>query len=291
VQQEPHVLLHQQCSPYHSQSAFFPVIEQIEQAAHLTARESDGDKLAKLKAYLPFTTDISMEPVLLIAHLLSIPLRKHLELSGLTPQQIKNRTISTLVDLLLAFAAQRPALCIFEDAHWLDASTLELLELIISRINHARVLLVVSCRPEFRPAWITHANTTMLSLTRLSHTEVNAMIRDLLRGGSVPQSLLDQIIAKADGVPLFIEELTGSMLSAPSRARGASERRARPELLRVPNTLSDALMERLDRAAPSRRLAQIAAVIGREFSYDLPIGSLASRQGRYGVGVAAARTG
>jgi class 3 adenylate cyclase/predicted ATPase len=269
VQQEPHVLLHHQCSPYHSQSAFFPVIEQIEQAAQLTARETDADKIAKLKAYLPRSTDSSIESVLLIAKLLSIPAENHLELSGLTPQQIKNRTISTLVDMLLAFSVQGPTLCIFEDAHWLDPSTLELLELVISRINHARVLLIVSCRPEFRPAWITHANTTMHSLTRLSQTEVKAMIRDLLRGGSMPQQLLDQIIEKADGVPLFIEELTNSMLSAPLRTRGTFERTVQPALLRVPETLSDALMERLDRVAPSRRLAQIAAVIGREFSCDL----------------------
>jgi class 3 adenylate cyclase/predicted ATPase len=269
IEQEPHVLLHHQGSPYHSQSALFPVIDQIEHAAQLTAREADADKLGKLKAYLPCSTDRSIEPVLLIAKLLSIPLENHLELSALTPQQIKNRTISTLVDMLLAFSVQCPTLCIFEDAHWLDYSTLELLELITSRIDHARVLLIVACRPEFHPTWITHANTTTLSLTRLSHTEVKAMIRDLLKGGSLPQPLLDQIIEKADGVPLFIEELTNSMLSAPLRTRGAFERTGQPALLRVPDTLSDALMERLDRVAPSRRLAQIAAVIGREFSCDL----------------------
>src|SRR5207237_1038788 len=108
IQQEPHVLLHHQCSPYHSQSAFFPVIGQIEQAAQLTAREANADKIAKLKAYLPRSTDSSIEPVLLIAKLLSIPLENHHELSGLTPQQIKNRTISTLVDMILAFSVQRP---------------------------------------------------------------------------------------------------------------------------------------------------------------------------------------
>src|SRR6478736_2517884 len=269
IQQEPHVLLHHQCSPYHSQSAFFPVIGQIEQAAQLTAREAESDKIAKLKAYLPRSTDNSTEPALLIAKLLSIPLENHLELSGLTPQQIKNRTISALVDMILAFSVQRPTLCIFEDAHWLDPSTLELLESIISRIDHARVLLIVSCRPEFRPTWMTHANTTMHSLTRLSLIEVKAMVRDILRGGSMPQAVLDRIIEKADGVPLFVEELTSSMLSAPFRTRGTFERAARPALLRVPDTLSDALMERLDRVAPSRRLVQIAAVIGREFSYDL----------------------
>jgi class 3 adenylate cyclase/tetratricopeptide (TPR) repeat protein len=266
VEQEPHRLLHHQCSPYHNQSAFFPVIEQIEQAAQLTAREADADKIAKLKAYLPRSTNSSVEPVLLIANLLSIPTENHRELAELTPQQIKNRTISTLVDTLLAFSVQRPTLCIFEDVHWLDPSTLELLELIISRIGHARVLLIVSCRPEFRPTWIAHANITIHSLTRLSNTEVKTMIRDLLRGGSIPQELVDQIMEKADGVPLFIEELTSSTLSAP---RNSFERTAQPMSLRVPETLSDALMERLDRVAPSRRVAQIAAVVGREFSYDL----------------------
>jgi class 3 adenylate cyclase/predicted ATPase len=262
IQHEPHILLNHQCSPYHSQSAFFPVIEQIEKAAQLTAREADADKIAKLDAYLPRLTNNSVEPVVLIAKLLSISTENHRELSELTPQQIKNRTISTLVDMLLAFSLQRPTLCVFEDAHWLDPSTLELLEMIISRIGHARVLLIVSSRPEFRPPWIAHANISIHSLTRLSQTEVRALIRDLWEGRSISEELVDQIIEKADGVPLFIEELTSSMLSAP-------ERTARPALLRVPETLSDALMERLDRVAPSRRVVQIAAVIGREFSYEL----------------------
>ena len=243
------------------------MIEQIEQAAQLTPRDGDADKIAKLTAYLSRSTESPIEPVLLIAKLLSIPAENHPELSGLTPQQIKNRTISTLVDMLLALSIQRPTLCIFEDAHWLDPSTHELLAQIISRIDHARVLLIVSCRPEFRPAWITHANTTIHSLTRLSQTEVKTMIRDLLKGGSMPQPLLDQIIEKADGVPLFIEELTNSTLSTPLRTRGDFEHAGQPVSLRVPETLSDALMERLDRVAPSRKLAQIAAVIGREFSH------------------------
>ena len=267
VEKEPHILLHHQCSPYHNQSAFHPVIEQIEQAAHLIAREADADKITKLQAYLPRSTNSSIEPLLLIANLLSISTENQQHLSELTPQQIKNRTISTLVDLLLAFSVQRPTLCIFEDAHWLDASTLELLELMISRIAHARVLLIVSSRPEFRPTWLAHANVSTHSLTRLSQAEVKTMIRDLLRGENMPQKLVDQIIEKADGVPLFIEELTSSTLSAPLRETlGHTEQ---PASLRVPETLSDALMERLDRAAPSRRVAQIAAVIGREFSDDL----------------------
>jgi class 3 adenylate cyclase/predicted ATPase len=269
IQHEPHILLHHQCSPYHSQSAFFPVIEQIEKAAQLTAREADADKIAKLKAYLPRLTNNSVDPALLIANLLSVSTENHHELSEFTPQQIKNRTISTLVDILLAFSLQRPTLCIFEDAHWVDPSTLELLDLIISRISHARVLLIVSCRPEFRPSWIAHANIAIHSLPRLSQPEVRTLIRDLLKGRSISEDLVDQIIEKADGVPLFIEELTSSTLSAPLQTQATSGRTAQPAVLRVPETLSDALMERLDRVAPSRRVVQVAAVIGREFSYDL----------------------
>ncbi|MGY4625277.1 adenylate/guanylate cyclase domain-containing protein [Bradyrhizobium sp. USDA 4486] len=276
VQHEPHVLLHHQSSPYHSQSAFYPVIGQIEQAAQLGARDAETDKLAKLTTYLPRSISNSKEAVLLVAKLLSIPLENNQELSGLTPQQIKNRTISTLVDMILAYSVQRPTLCIFEDAHWLDPSSLELVESIISGIDRARVLLIVSCRPEFRPTWMTRANATMHSLTRLSLTEVKAMIRDILKGRSMPEPVLDRIIEKADGVPLFVEELTSSMMSAPLQTRGI-ERAPQLASLRVPDTLSDALMERLDRVAPSRRLVQIAAVIGREFSYDLL--SAASRMG------------
>jgi class 3 adenylate cyclase/predicted ATPase len=267
IRGEPHWLLHYQGSPYHSQSPLAPVIGQMQQAAQLVTREADADKLAKLEAYLPHVAGSSSKQLPLIAKLLSIPMENGTGLSGLTPQQVKNKTISMLVDMLLAFAGQRPTLCIFEDLHWMDPTTSELIALIISRIDRARVLLVVSCRPEFRPAWIDFANTTTLSLTRMSHTEVKTMIRNLSKGGTLPPALIEQIMEKADGVPLFIEELTSSTLSAPSR--GAVERKVQPTSLRVPDTLSDALMERLDRVAPSRRLAQIAAAIGREFSEEI----------------------
>ena len=277
IQEEPHHLFHYQCSPYHRQSPLFPVRQQIEQEAHLTADETNADKIAKLRAYFPRSTDSSIEPLLLIANLLSISTENHRELSGLTPQQIRNRTISALVDMLLEVSLQRPTVCIFDDVQWGDHTTEELLQLIISRIDHARVLLIVSCRPEFRPTWIAHANITIHSLTRLSNAEVNTMIKDLLRGGSIPQELVAQIIEKADGVPLFIEELTNSLLSEPIRG----DHTKAPTLRRVPETLSDALMERLDRVAPSRKVAQIAAVIGREFSFNVL--SAASQIGEDGV--------
>ena len=272
VQRESHSLLSYQCSSYHSQSAFFPIIEQIKQATQVTDRDTNADKLIKLNTYFSSAVDDSRELALLAANLLSIPTENDHELSQLTPQQVKNKTISKLVDMLLALAARRPTLCVFEDVHWLDPSTLELLEFAMSRIAHARMLLVISCRPEFRPAWFTRADVTTHSLTRLSRSEVAAMIRDLLRGQTMPQKIVDEIIDKADGVPLFIEELTSSIQRAPVRVRpddGDFKRTTPATALKVPETLHDALMERLDRVAPGHRVAQTAAVIGREFTYDL----------------------
>lgn len=272
IQSEPHFLLNHQCSPYHSQSAFFPVIEQIERAAHIVLRAADTDKLEKLHTYLPSALAEAPDRVALIANLLSIPADGGTVLAALTPQQIKNRTVSTLVDVVLGFSRELPTLCIFEDVHWIDPSTLELLELAISRIDRARILLVVSYRPEFRPTWFTRANVTVHSLTRLSRNEVAGMVEAMcLRESSILQPMLNQIIEKADGLPLFIEELTNSLLTSMRNrvADSAVVQRSEPAALKVPDTLYDALMERLDRVPQGRRLAQTAAAIGREFSYEL----------------------
>jgi class 3 adenylate cyclase/predicted ATPase len=272
IRNEPYFLLNYQCSPYHSQSAFFPVIEQIELAAQLNAGDSNADKFSKLKGYVSGLMDDPAESAWLIARLLSISIEDQSGLSTLTPQQIKNRTLDKLLEMILSFSAQRPTLCIFEDVHWIDPSTLELLELAITRIDRASLMLLVSYRPEFRHTWSTRANVTLHSLTRLSRTEVTRMIKELLREDSLSQQVSDQIIEKADGVPLFIEELTTSIISTPRQNRQEKKDLDQTAALgapKVPETLQDALMERVDRVAQGRRLAQIAAVIGREFSYDL----------------------
>jgi len=280
IQHDPYFLLNYQCSPYHSQSAFFPVIEQMELAAQVIGAGPDADKFAKLKSYLSGLMEDPNGTASLFARLLSIPVEDQSELSALTPQQIKNRTVDKILEMILSFSAQRPTLCIFEDVHWIDPSTLELLELAISRIDRARVMLAVSYRPEFRHSWSAHANVTLHSLTRLSRSEVTKMIKELLREGSLSQQTFDAIIEKAEGVPLFIEELTTSIISAPRQVapqNNGLEQPAQIGAARVPETLHDALMERVDRVPNGRRLAQIAAVIGREFSYDLL--NVASRAG------------
>jgi len=272
IQNEPYFLLSYQCSPYHSQSAFFPLIEQIELATELGTGDSEADKFAKVKTYVSNIVEDAGESVWLIAHLLSIPVEDRSGLSALTPQQIKNKTVDKLLEMILSLSGKRPTLCIFEDVHWIDPSTLELLELAMSRIDRARVLIVVSFRSEFRHTWSTPANVTLHSLTRLSRSEVTRMIKEMARDGSLSQQILDQIVEKADGVPLFIEELTTTTIRAPAQTRQQRDNLEQPTPIlpaKVPETLQDALMERLDRVAHGRKLAQIAAVIGREFSYDL----------------------
>ena len=272
IDAEPHFLLNHQCSPYHSQSAFFPIIEHIERVAHIMPRESDDEKLEKLRACLPAVYGGDADPIALIANLLSLQNHGRSDFSRLTPQQVKNKTVSTLVDILLAFSSELPTLCIFEDVHWIDPSTLELLELAISRIDHARILLVISYRPDFRPTWFTRSNVTVHSLTRLSRSEVAGMVEAIcLREQRMLQPILAQIIEKADGLPLFIEELTNSILASMRNRISDSngKQAANQTMLKVPESLYDALMERLDRVPQGRRLTQTAAAIGRDFSYEL----------------------
>jgi class 3 adenylate cyclase/predicted ATPase len=272
IQDEPYFLLNYQCSPYHSQSAFFPIIQQIELAAQLKVADSDTEKVAKVKAYLATFFEDPTDSSSLIAHLLSIPIGGQDELSALTPQQIKNRTVDTLIEMILSLSGKRTTLCSFEDVHWIDPSTRELLELAMGRVDRARVMLVVSFRPEFRHNWSTFANVTSHSLTRLSRSEVTKMIKEVSKEEELPQQILDQIVEKADGVPLFIEELTTSTIMAPpqdGRQRIDPKQPTPIGPTKVPETLHDALMERVDRLAQGRKLAQVAAVIGREFSYDL----------------------
>ena len=272
IQNEPHSLLNYQCSPYHTQSAYLPIIEQIELAAQLKGADSDADKFAKVKDYLANVIGVRIESASLIAHLLSISLGDWNILSTLTPPQIKNKTVDTLLEIILSLSAKQATLCMFEDVHWIDPSTLELLELAMSWVDRAHVMIVVSFRPEFRHVWSGRANATSHSLSRLSRSEVTKMIREMSRDEDLPQKILDQIAEKADGVPLFIEELTASTIMAPVENNHQKSDLERSTLIgpaKVPETLHDALMERVDRVVHGRRLAQVAAVIGREFSYDL----------------------
>jgi predicted ATPase/class 3 adenylate cyclase len=268
---ETYTRLRYYCSPYHTNSALHPVIEQLERAAGLTADDSADFKLDKLEAVLGQAIGRVTEVAPLLAALLSIPSEGRYPPHNLTPAVQKMRTLDALVGQLEGLAAQQPVLMVFEDAHWIDPTTIELFELVIERVQHLPVLLLITFRPEFNSPWAGHAHTTSLALNRLGRNQGAAMVAGLIGGRPLPAEVMEQILAKTDGVPLFVEELTKTVLESGLLADAGDHYELAGPLppLAIPTTLQDSLMARLDRLAPVKEVAQIGAVIGREFSYEL----------------------
>ena len=265
---EPHLRLRYFCSPHHRDSVLFPVISQLERAAGFAREDTAAQKLAKLEALLA-RGGPDPEAVNLIADLLSLP-ERHL-LPELTPQQRKQKTLEALLAQLDALAAQQPLLMLFEDVHWIDPTSLELLTSIVERVQRLRVLLLVTARPEFTPPWPGHAHVTVLSLTRLSRREGKILVNSVTGDKALPEEVLERILARTDGVPLFIEELTKTVVESGVLSDSGDRYTIAGPLppLAIPATLHDSLMARLDRLAPVKDVAQIAACIGRDFDYDL----------------------
>src|SRR5919109_1742709 len=207
----------------------------------------------------------------LFASLLSLPLGDRYPPLNLTPERQKQKTLEAVLALLLALAAQRPVLLIVEDLHWVDPSTQDLLDLLIDQSPMARILTVLACRPEFRPPWGFRAHLTQLTLSRLPRTQAEIMVERVAAGKALPAEVRQQLVAKTDGVPLFVEELTKMVLES----GWLQEREERYELtgplppLAIPATLHASLMARLDRLAAVKAMAQLGATLGREFSYEL----------------------
>ena len=266
----PHTRLGYQCSPYHSGSAFYPIVEQLERAAGFERADSAERKLDKLEAVLVLPADERPSVTPLFATLLSLPIDRYPP-RMLSPQKHKELTIAALVDRPIRLGGQQPVLMICEDAHWIDPSTLETLALAVERFRQAAVLLLITCRPEFVPPWTGHGNVTLLNLNRLSRRNGAQMMQRLTGGKPLPDEALAQILDRTDGVPLFVEELTKHMLEAGLlRDTGERYELSGPlPALAIPSTLQDSLMARLDRLAPVREVAQIGACIGREFSHEL----------------------
>jgi class 3 adenylate cyclase/tetratricopeptide (TPR) repeat protein len=268
---ESHVVLSHFCSPYHTNSALHPVIAQLERAAGLGADDVPEAKLAKLEVLLRQATDQLEEALPLIAALLGIPSDDRYPALNLSPQRQKQRTLEALIDQLAGLARARLVLEVYEDVHWIDPSTLELLDMLVERVRSLPALVVLTYRPEFVPPWSGHAHVTLLPLNRLGRRQGAAMALRVTGGKALPGEVMDQILAKTDGVPLFVEELTKAVLeSGLLRAAGDGYEVAGPlPRLAIPANLHDSLMARLDRLAPVKELAQIGAVIGREFSHEL----------------------
>jgi predicted ATPase len=259
------------CSPYHTNSALYPVIEHLQRLLHWDRDATPDARLARLEQAVQTARLALAEVVPLLAALLSLPAPPHYPPLTLSPQRQKQQTLEALVAWLLAEAAQQPVLAIWEDLHWADPSTLELLALLIDQVSTGRLLLVLTCRPEFRPPWPLRSYMTRYTLTRLTHQQVAEMVARVTGGKPLPAEVLRQIVAKTDGIPLFVEELVKTILEAGlvrEEADGYVLTGPLPPLA-IPITLQDALMARLDRLAPVKAVAQLGAVLGREFSYAL----------------------
>jgi class 3 adenylate cyclase/tetratricopeptide (TPR) repeat protein len=271
VQAGPHIRLRLFCSSHHTNSALFPFIDQLERAARFQHNDSPAERLAKLEALLaPSAADFNRS-VAFIANLLSLPPDDRYRLPELSPQKRKENTLSMLLAQLEGLATLRPVLVIFEDVHWIDPTSLELLTLIVQRIAQLRVLLLITARAEFRPPWPGHAHVTTISLSRLSRRHGAALIERVTAGKSLPDEVMDQILDQTDGVPLFVEELTKTVLeSGLLQERDDRYVLDRPlPSLAIPTTLHGSLMARLDRLGSVKEVAQIGAAVGRAFSYDL----------------------
>jgi class 3 adenylate cyclase/predicted ATPase len=269
VATEPHTRLRYFCSPQHTDSAFFPIIGQMERAAGLTHDETSQAKLDKLDAVLAksFTAP---EDGARFAEMLSLPNDGRYPSSELAPEQRRQRTLEALTTQIEALTGQSPVLMIFEDVHWADPTSLEALGRVVDRIRTLGALLIVTYRPEFNPPWIGRPHVAALTVNRLGEREIIAMIDRVTGNKPLPASISKDIIERTDGIPLFVEEITKSVLEAVGE--GAAERAvaAIPSpSVAVPASLHASLMARLDRLGSAKEVAQIGAVIGREFSHAL----------------------
>jgi class 3 adenylate cyclase/predicted ATPase len=259
------------CSPYHTNSVLYPVIEHLQRLLQWHRHATPAARLATLEQALQ-TVGMPLEEVVpLLAALLTVPVPERYPRLLLSSQRQKQKTQEALVAWLLAEAGRRPVLAVWEDLHWADPSTLELLELMLDQVPTTRLLLVLTARPEFRLPWAPRSYVTPLTLTRLTRPQIEEMVLRVTGGKSLPAEVLAQIVAKTDGIPLFVEELLKTILEARLVQEDASRYVLTGPLppLAIPATLQDALMARLDRLAPIKDVAQLGATIGRTFAYEL----------------------
>ena len=272
IEGQPHLRLRYQCSPFHAQSALYPFIDQLERAAGLTRDDSVEHKLSKLEVLLTQAVAQDKLPAVapLFAALLSLPIERYPALN-VSPQKQKDKTLEALVERVAGLSRSQPLLMVFEDAHWIDPTTQELLDLLVTRIAALPVLLVITYRPEYSPRWSGEAHVTTLTLGRLNR-RLGAQLAATVSGGkALPPEVLEQIVAKTDGVPLFVEELTKTVLESGLLIDTGERYELAGSLppLAIPSTLHDSLMARLDRLGPVKETAQIGACIGREFGHEL----------------------
>jgi class 3 adenylate cyclase/tetratricopeptide (TPR) repeat protein len=268
---EAHTRLRYFCSPHHQDSALYPTIMQLQRAAGFHRDDTDEQRLDKLVAVLAEATNDLSEVAPLLADLLSVPTDGRYPPLSFTPQKRKEKTLRALLAQFEGLAAHRPVLTVYEDAHWIDPTSLELLDLTVDRVMALPVLLLITFRPEFAPRWIGRPHVKLVRLGGLLRRQRPQMITRVTGGKPVPKEIADQIIDRTDGVPLFIEELTKTVVESGLLVDAGDRYTVTGPLLplAIPATLNASLLARLDRLAPVREVAQIGAVLGRRFSHEL----------------------
>ena len=272
VGREGYARLTLRCSPYYTNSALYPVIEHLQQVLQFERTDPPETKLAKLEQGLQTCRLPREEVVPLFGALLAVPLpAERYPARSMSPQQQRQQTQDALVAWLLEEATRQPVLAVWEDLHWADPTTLELLGLLVEQTPTAAMLHVLTFRPEFSPPWPTRSHMTPITLHRLERPQVEALIAHLAGGKALPAEVVAHIVAKTDGVPLYVEELT-KMLLASDLLRAEAEHYVLTgplSTMAIPETLQDSLMARLDQLTTAKEVAQLGAVLGREFAYDM----------------------
>ena len=258
-----------QCSPYFASSALFPVVQQLERAAKIEAIDTPDVRSAKFLNWFGHA-EIDGNSLGYFLKLIGLPDEGRIPSLQL-PQQVKANTLKALVDRVHSLGKRQPVLLLVEDAHWIDPTTEELLTLAIEGLRRSRVLVLVTCRPEYAPSWGNPTQLTRLQLSRLGQRNCAALVNSVAGAKTLPADVIEQIVAKTDGIPLFVEELTKTVIESGLLAETPTGYELRGPLpqLAIPSTLQDSLMSRLDRLAPAKEVAQVGAVIGREFSHRL----------------------
>jgi len=266
----PHTSVRYHCSPFNTNTPFFPFIEQLRSAAGFTDYDSEEDKLDKLEQLISSPSAKGSTNAPILAALLSLPLERYPQLD-LSPAQQKMETITVLVDHLVNFSHDSSVIILVEDIHWIDPSTLEVFDALVDSLQKLPVLLIMTHRPGLEKRWEEFGHVTQVSLNRLGHQEMCALVDRITDGKGLPESVLKQVLARTDGVPLFVEELTKTLLESELVREVDGQLVSENELspMAIPATLRDSLMARLDRLALVKEVAQAAACIGREFSYEL----------------------
>jgi class 3 adenylate cyclase/tetratricopeptide (TPR) repeat protein len=274
---EPHFLLRHQCSPYHADSALYPVIQQLIRASGFIDDDSPERRLERLETLLLMATDDIREAAPLAAALIGLDGSSRYGALTLTPQHRRRRTLEVLIDQVVGLARRKPLLWLIEDAHWIDPTTLELIELALDRVQGVRALVLITARPTFIASFASHPVVTRLALNRLGRVATQSIVAGITRGKHLPEALLNEIAARTDGVPLFVEEMTKAVIESGVLREDADGYHLDGPLssLAIPTTLHDSLMARLDRLHPVKEVAQTAAVIGRSFDHRT-IGALAA---------------